>query len=70
MTPGEFKAVALEDIIPAGNPSWHFVWELNLTVQEKRGGKGGIWQARELIFKRKNKARQHTERAHMGRAAV
>lgn len=64
MTPGEFQAVVLEDIIPAANPSWHFPWKFNLTVQERRGDKGGIWQARELIFKRKKIKAAHKPSAH------
>lgn len=37
MTPGEFQAVALEDVIPAANPSWHFLLEIK---SDSAGGKG------------------------------
>lgn len=60
MTPGEFQAVVLEDIIPAANPSWHFVWKLDLTVQEKGETREGFGERGSSFSKEGEKKAAHS----------
>lgn len=55
MSRGEFQAVVLEDVIPAANPSWHFVWKLNPTVQKKGETREGFGKRGSSFSQEKKK---------------
>lgn len=66
MSHGEFQAVELEDVIPAANPSWHFVWKLNLTVQKKGETREGFGKRGSSFSKEKKRGSARTEHTWEG----